>query len=356
VISPAGPDLPSDPDARLQGFLDELIAAGDASAAVALAGTPERIERAAAAGLVRRPNRPAGLETCFDYASLTKPFVATLAVLLDAAGRLPLDTPVGEILPRAATALATCTLADLLAHRSGLAAWTPLYARCASRGEVLDLLLDSTLLGAPPDTYSDLGYLLYAFAAERRLGAPLDRLLHDDVLSPLALAAVGPSPGDRPDVAESLLDTGKEAALAATRGLAIAPLPPPPPGIPQDGNARFLLGLGSHVPGHAGLFGCAADLFTLAREWLAPGRLLQPEMVARALAHGGPGHALGWQRRTVDSIAAAPLGSCSFGQLGYAGGSLFVDPDRRLVAVLLAHRTRREADMNAWRRRFHALV
>lgn len=350
----SGADLPRDP--QLQTFLDELIAAGDASAAVALAGSPTQIEHAAAAGLARHPDQPATLATRFDYASLTKPFVATLGLRLDADGRLPLDTPIGDLFPRAASPLAARSLADLLAHRSGLLAWTPFYARCASRDEVLDLLLDGSLSGAPPDTYSDLGYLLYAFAAETHLDTPLDRLLRDDVLSPLALASITSSPGGRPDVAESFLATDKESALAAAQHLSIPSLSPPPPGIPQDGNARFLLDRGSLIPGHAGLFGGAADLFALGGEWLAPGRLLHPSMVARALAQGGPAHALGWQRRAPDSIAAAPLGPRAFGQMGYAGGSLFVDPDRRLVAVLLAHRARPAADMNAWRRRFHSLL
>jgi CubicO group peptidase (beta-lactamase class C family) len=357
-VSAAG--APHDP--HLRRFLDGLIASGDASAAVALAGGPERIERTAAAGLARRPDVAATPSTRFDYASLTKPFVATLALRLDAAGRLPLDTLVGEIFLRAAPALAPRPLADLLAHRSGLAAWTPLYARCASREEVLDLLLGGgggeagVLLGAPPDTYSDLGYILWGLAAERRLGAPLDRLLREEVLLPLGLGAVDASPGARPDVAESLLDTAKDVELAAAQGISIDRLPPPPRGVVQDGNARFLLGLGSLLPGHAGLFGQAEELWTLGREWLAPGRLLQPGVVASAIERGGEAHALGWQRRTAGSIAAAPLGVRSFGQMGYAGGSLFVDPDRRAIAVLLAHRTRREADMNGWRRRFHALV
>jgi CubicO group peptidase (beta-lactamase class C family) len=350
----SGETAPADP--RLQSFLDALIAAGDASAAVAVAGSDERIERAAAAGLARRPDRPASLASRFDYASLTKPFVATLAIALDRDGRLPLATTVGEIFPAAAPALAARPLADLLAHRSGLAAWTPFYARCSSRQEILDLLLGGELLGAPPDTYSDLGYILWGLAAERRLGAPLARLLRAEVLAPLGLDRVVAPPGDRPDVAESLLGTAKDVELAAAQDLAIDPLPPPPPGVPQDGNARFLLRLGSEVPGHAGLFGRAADLWELGREWLAPGRLLQPEEAARALAEGGEAHALGWQRRTARSITAAPLGVRSFGQLGYAGASLFVDPDRRAVAVLLAHRARPAADMNDWRRRFHELV
>ena len=346
------------PEPALQHFLAELVASGDASAAVALAGTGERIERTAAAGLARRPAVPASPATRLDFASLTKPFVATLALVLDAAGRLPLATPLGQIFPGAAPVLAAHPLADLLAHRSGLAAWTPLYARCRTREEILALLLSGDLLGAPPDTYSDLGYVLWGFAAERRLGATLARLVQSQVLAPLGLAAVAPSPGDRPDVAESLLDSAKDVELAAALGLAIAPLEAPPPGVVQDGNARFLRRLGCPLAGHAGLFGRAEDLWCLGREWLAPGRLLQPEAVARALGEpeAGAAHAVGWQRRTAESIAAAPLGPRSFGQMGYAGGSLFVDPDRRTIAVLLAHRTRREADVNGWRRRFHALV
>ncbi len=261
-----------------------------------------------------------------------------------------------EIFPAAAPPLASRRLADLLAHRSGLAAWTPLYARCRSRDEVLALLLGGDLPAAPPDTYSDLGYILWALAAEHRLGTPVARLLRQEVLLPLGLRRVVPSPGDRPDVAESLLASAKDVELAAEQGLAIAVQPPPPPGIVQDANARFLLGLGSRLSGHSGLFGRAADLWALGREWLAPGRLLQPASVARALAEGGEAHALGWQRRTAGSITAAPLGLRAFGHMGYAGGSLFVDPDRRTIAVLLAHRARPAADMNDWRRRFHELV
>jgi CubicO group peptidase (beta-lactamase class C family) len=343
-------------DLRLQSFLDELVGSGDASAAVAVLGTAERIERTAAAGLLRRAGPLAAPSTRFDYASLTKPFVATLALVLDAAGRLPLETAVGEVFPSAAPVLAARPLSDLLAHRSGLAAWTPLYARCESRQDVLDLLLDGDLLGAPPDTYSDLGYILWGIAAEHRLGSPLARLVESEVLAPLGLAGAAPSPGDLPDVAASCLSTEKEVELAAAQGLVISPLGPPPAGVVQDGNARFLHGLGLPLAGHAGLFGRAEGLWELGREWLAPGRLLQPEEVASALASGGEAHALGWQRRTAGSVAAAPLGPRSFGQMGYAGGSLFVDADRGRIAVLLAHRARPEADMNEWRCRFHALV
>ena len=337
----------------MRPFLDDLVASGAASAAVGLVGTPERVEHVAAAGLARRPDVPATPSTRFDFASLTKPFIGTLALVLDASGRLPLDLRIGEAWPAADRRLARKTLGDLLRHRAGLAAWTPLYHRCRTPAEVVPLLVGGgeagELLGARAGTYSDLDVMLWGFTAERLLGRPLARLLREAVLAPLGLARIAPSPGDRPDVAESLMDTAKEVELAAARGFDVATLPPPPVGLVQDGHARFLGGFAAH----AGLFGRARDLWRLGAEWLAPGRLLREEAVAAAL--GGP-HPLGWRRRVVDESAGPRLGRRAFGHTGFAGGSLWIDPDARRIVVLLAHRTAASIDMNSWRRRFHAVA
>ena len=75
--------------------------------------------------------------------------------------------------------------------------------------------------------------------------------------------------GDRPGG-----EAGGEAGAST-----VPDLGPPPLGRPQDGNGRFLAGLGE-ICGHAGLFGGARDLWRLGAEWLAPGRLLHPESVA----------------------------------------------------------------------------
>ena len=328
----------------------------------------EGIRWAGAAGLARRPDRPAEVDSRFDLGSLTKPFVATLALVLDERGELPLELPIGEVWPHADPRLARLPLADLLSHRSGLAAWTPLYQRCRSRDEVLALLLGGELLGADLPTYSDLDYLLWGQAAEARLGRPLGDLLRERVLAPLGLSCVtlalgDPSdPGDREAVAESFMGTGKEVELAAEQGIAVADLGPPPPGTVQDGNARFLAGLGIALPGHAGLFGRAADLSALGMEWLRPGRLFSPEAKARALAWGSGLYALGWVRRNVLGSAGPALGPDSFGHSGFAGGSLWIDPDASdaseggWLLVLLGARTDPAVDMNAWRRRFHALA
>lgn len=334
----------------------ELVETGIATAAVGLAGTPGTILWSEAAGEAR-PGVPATPETRFDLASLTKPFTATLALVLDADGTLPLRTRLREVWPEADPRLGRRTLEDLLRHRSGLQGWAPLYDRshlCRTREEVLGLLLGGRLLGARAETYSDLDYLLWGMTAEMVAGRPLAELLRARVLAPLGLAAVEPSPGDREDVAQSPMDTGKEADLAAKLGLAIPTLPPPPLGRPQDGNARHLTGLPGFgaVAGHAGLFGRARDLHVLAAEWLAPGRLLKPVRVAAALT-GGRTFALGWWRRTLRGSAGPALPPSSVGHTGFAGNSFWIDPEQRRIYVLLAARIDPRCDMNRWRRRFH---
>lgn len=344
----------------VEAFLDELVTSGTATAAVALAGTADGIEWQIAAGEAR-PGQAADPETRFDYASLTKPFTATLALVLDDEGVLPVGTRIGEIWPEAHRDLARRTLSDLLRHRSGLAGWTPLYHRCRSLDEVPPLLLGGGLLGTRRGTYSDLDFILYGLTAEKATGTPLAALVRSRVLDPLGLAAVEAAPGDRPrsssDIAESRMDTDKEVELAARQGLAIAPLGPPPVGRPQDGNARFVTGLAGPgtLVGNAGLFGRARDLWRLGAEWLRPGFLLKPEAVAAALEGGGP-FALGWWRRTLRGSAGRALPPASFGHTGFAGGSLWIDPEERRVLVLLSHRTEPSCDMNRWRRRFHEVA
>ncbi len=334
--------------------LDELLSQGVVSAAVALVATREEIELEEAAG-----EAPAGIETRFDWASVTKPVVATLALVLDAEGSLPLAARIGDLWPEAHPRLAPRPLSDLLRNRSGVVAWTPLYHRCRSLEEAEALIVrggrEGDLVGARADTYSDLGFILYGRTAERHLGVPLMDLLRDRVLAPLGMGGVEGTPGDGPDLAISHMGTGQEVRLAAKQGLTIPDLGPPPLGRPQDGNARFLNKIGETC-GHAGLFGGARDLWRLGAEWLAPGRLLKPEGVAAALSHEGGGggrFALGWWRRSLRGSAGKALSPSAFGFTGFAGNSFWIDPGQRRIFVLLGSRIDPFIDINRWRRRFH---
>jgi len=325
-----------------------------AFAAVAEAG---RWTRWAAVG-VRAPDDswPPSLSSRFDLASLTKPVVATLALRLDRLGVLPLHTRIGDVAAGAHRHLARRQLVSLLRHRSGLVAWTPLSLRSTSSEGAQRLLLAGgaagELLGARPGTYSDLGYMLWGMLASRVTGVSLAGLLHRQVTVPLGMRMTRPSPGPLEEVVACGLDNGVEVRLAAEQGLRLRPAAVMRRGTVQDANARFLGGLG----GHAGLFSSPRDLLILARAWLAPdGTFLDAESVEQA--HRGRGaYALGWARRRVRGSAGSALSPSAFGHTGFTGTSLWLDPIRDRVCLLLAHRRHSNSEMNPWRRRFHALA
>ncbi|RMH15922.1 MAG: class C beta-lactamase-related serine hydrolase, partial [Acidobacteria bacterium] len=275
----------------LRRFLHRLVAAGEVTAAVALVAEGKEVLGWSAAGAVApgEPEPPA-LTSRFDLASLTKPIMATLALILDRRGLLPLRARVGDVLPGVHPRLARRQLATLLRHRAGFVPWTLLARRCATPREVAAYLAAAPeLLGAPPGTYSDLGYVLWGRLVETATGTPLARLLARHLAEPLAMTGLAASPAAGGDVVACGLDNGVEVELAAAQGLALAAERRWRRGEPQDANARFLGGLG----GHAGLFGSAADLLRFARLWLDDGAGLLAGGRRRALAGGGP-YALGW--------------------------------------------------------------
>lgn len=326
----------------LAHFLAAAVAPGEGPWASAAAA----VESAGGERLWAAPER----SRRFDLASLTKPFVATLALVLDGDGRLALGLPVGELLGEAAPALARRPLEDLLRHRAGLRPWAPLPRLARTPEAACRAVAGGRFAGAPPGTYSDLGYILWARAAERALGAPLAALLDRHLLAPLGLAGrVAASPGPGAGVVPVPLDNSRERELARALGIGLGRHPPPPPGVPQDGNARWLGGLA----GHAGLFGDLESLLALGREWLSPGRVLERAQVARALAGRGP-YALGWARRRVRGSAGPALSPTSFGHAGFTGCSLWLDPERGLLLAIAGHRRGFSPDLNPWRRRFHA--
>ncbi len=340
-------------DSELRELLERMVGTGLVSAAAAVAGTAARIERRAAAGRTRQVGgRSVRIGDRFDLASLTKPFTATLALALDGCGLLPLGTRLGDLWEgRAAGPLANRSFESLLRHRSGLRAWAPLYRRSRTPQGALRYLLSNEAQTTCLERYGDLAYILWALSAERALGVRFEELLRRHLFGPLGLRGVGSSPGGRASVVECRLGNDREVALAAEQGIEVAPSAGPGVGSAQDGNARFLGG----VAGHAGLFGTARNVWALASEWLAPGRVLSEPAVRAALA-GGRLYALGWQRRTLRGSAGPALGASSFGHVGFTGGSVWIDPRRDTIMVLLAHRTSVSADLKPWRRRFHRLV
>lgn len=124
--------------------------------------------------------RPAGVETAFAAASLSKPVFAYAVLKLVDQGVVELDRPLAEYaeLPDLAhdPRGARITVRQVLSHSTGLPNWRP-------RGGRLDFVADPGARWG----YSGEGFVLLAHVLEQRTGASLDELARDLVFEPLGM-------------------------------------------------------------------------------------------------------------------------------------------------------------------------
>jgi CubicO group peptidase (beta-lactamase class C family) len=318
---------------------------------------------------VVEPERiPVSARTLYDLASLTKPLVTgALAVLLARRGVIRMDAPLENYLPEASGRwIGAATLLDLLAHRSGLPAWLPLYLKAGNRSQYLQEILALPAEYRPGSrvTYSCLGYILVALALERVSGAFLDELARREIFSPLHLESTffNPDPSLRPLIAATERGNGREQEIAGQAGRGFQGWRKDVIwGACHDLNAFTLGG----VSGNAGLFSSAYDLHLMALEFLGTKNGLYD---AACMAHFrtdltdglNENRSVGWQlARTPDCSAGPLLSPVAMGHTGFTGTSLWVDPQEGWILVLLTNRVHpryRPDDMNAVRRRFHRLA
>ena len=344
----------------LDGFLRELLASREVTAAAAVVGDGRAISCEAAAGCKSREgDGRVTTASLFDLASLTKPVTATLALRLDRDGTLPLTRTVSRSLANSAwgadRSLARRRLGTLLRHRAGLRPWAPLYSLCRGRRNALRYLCQTaSLYGALPGTYSDLDFVLWGLLAEHVTGLGLPDLLRRGVVRPLGERGLVPSPAPPAGAVECRLNGSRERQLAAGLGLTLSARRPQPVGRVQDHNAASLGGLA----GHAGLFGSVRAVWRLGSEWLRPTVLLSQSAVDSALSGRGAGrrgYVLGWRKNPPQTKTRA---GTWFGHTGFTGcGVWFSRLDGRdgEIRVLLAHRRSVAVDMGPWQRRFLAL-
>ncbi|MFV8750998.1 serine hydrolase domain-containing protein [Nannocystaceae bacterium ST9] len=286
-------------------------------------------------------------DTLYDLASLTKVLCTTTLFaraidrgLIGLDASLPAELAIGDYRP---------TLIDLLEHASGLAAHYEFFHEPWSLGPNQRRALIETVRAAAPliaprkaMIYSDLGFLLLGAWLERLHGERIDRVFEREIAGPLGLSGeIGYRPLDRPTPADRVAPTevydaalhGGVAqhwyAIRSRLGQAVAH------GIVHDDNCVIMGG----VAGHAGLFGTADAVLAIALEWLEgriPGaaRFAEPSQVpgsTRRLGFDGPNPDGSGSTGGVFSQAA-------FGHLGFTGTSVWIDPDRESVYVLLGNR------------------
>lgn len=312
------------------------------------------------------PTRPDSL-TLYDLASVTKVVaLTTLAMYAVSEGKLELDAPLQRYVPTfQGPDKDRVTVRHLLTHTSGLPAWRPLYQLADSRAAAF-ALADTTPLDTLPGVrmvYSDIGIILLTQAIEGLYGKRIDSLFAARVARPLGLTSTSylPAGERRGHIAPTELDTAWRHRMLV--------------GEVHDENAARLDG----VSGHAGLFSDALDMvrfgeFLLrARATLGEGDATSrsraqliplaadgtpmapvalptalPDFLRRQEVVPGSSRALGWDTPTPNSTAGHLLSPESFGHTGFTGPSIWIDPTRDLVIVVLANRVHPTRANSKW--------
>jgi CubicO group peptidase (beta-lactamase class C family) len=342
---------------------DEAVAGGVFPGASALVSLEGRVVHLSYHGTTGGPaGEPVSPSTVYDVASLTKPLAMTATLmLLESRGASPTSWPPGRhVAEFRAADRREVTVAQILSHRSGLPAHREFFARVpieiwATRRakETIRRMAAGEPLEKPPGTetiYSDLGFMVLEEIFERETGTRLDEFLLRELYLPLGMID-----SFFRDLSSSWRWPVRVKVAPVTDGLE---------GAVDDENCRAMGG----ISGHAGLFSTVVDIHALTREMLlglsGKSRFFSAEVVKKYWSRpdgAPPGtRAHGWDVPFVTGSAAGTrFSEGSIGHLGFTGCSVWIDPLRKVVVVVLSNRvfpTRSNEKIKEFRPVFHDLV
>ena len=382
-------------------FLQERIDANDFPSAVYLVAEKGEIVLRDALGLaVAEPEQiPATMNTIYDLASLTKPLVTGLlsAKLIESC-EIELSDKISEIFKEFdIDEKSEITIGNLLTHTSGFKAWEPFYllpgapihygARYIPEPEpginqfVLKQIAKIPLESQPNSVvrYSDLNFLLLAFIVEKVFGWSLHGIAtrEIDVRLRLTRTFFGGVDTLRNEIAASEKGNEYEKQTCIELGYLKPQLDGSDKeirtphsafrtetiwGEVHDGNAYFMGGIACH----AGLFSTTEEVFKIALQFLPNyTTLLKPATCDLFTTNFTPGmneaRSIAFQlAETPESTAGSRMSPQSFGHLGFTGTSLWIDPVKERIFILLTNRTHAHplpfVNINSVRRRFHDLA
>lgn len=333
--------------AGIDRLMEEARQNGLMTGGVVLVGRGEEVLLEKAYGYVSAESdaAPVSISTIFDLASLTKVFATAPSIMkLAEDGKIHLAEPIVRWFPEFADKERDDLLVmHLLTHTSGLDD-VP-----ATGEEPLQRMINAAAAQRPKGEtgvrfrYADINFILLGELVRRASGMSLENYSREHFFAPLGMTDTMFRP-DTEHVGRCAPTTGSDNSLLR--------------GVVQDPVARALGG----VAGHAGLFGTAGDLAKFCCMLLDGGefdgvRVLSAraveQMTAPYFSRGGKViRGLGWD---IASPYSSPRGDGfsegSFGHTGYAGGSVWIDPDSRVYVILLTSRLdyRRLRDFNALR-------
>jgi len=357
-------------------MLQERIEADDFPSAVYLVAEKGEIVLNDALGFaVVEPEKiEANIDTIYDLASLTKPLITgLLAAKLIEDNEINLDDRIGDLLNEFyVSGNAEISVKELLTHTSGLPAWRPFYLLVEHPEQVLSEIAGTLSVGEQqPVTYSDLNFLSLESLIEQKFDDNFADIADREIVSKLGLRKTFFNP---------LRTVAKEALAASEFGneyekntcVELGYLKETDDenhfrdyqiwGEVHDGNAWFMGG----VAGHAGLFSTSEEVFKIAQQFLPNHtKLLKPETTALFRTNFTEGmnvdRSFAFQLASTEgSTAGTTMSPQSFGHNGFTGTSLWIDPIRDRIFVLLTNRTHAHplpfVNINSVRRQFHDLA
>ncbi len=324
-------------------LLDRAVKSGAFPGGVAAIGCKDRLAVHAFGKLTyEAKSARVTADTIYDVASLTKPIVTTTAVMMLAErGQIDLDAPVARFLPEFGCAAKSdpdagwrgrVTVRMLLLHNAGLAAHRDFYKQAKGKRDVVARVIAEPLVRQPGTQieYSDLGFILLGSIVEKLSGESLDNFAEERIFAPMDMSSSRFTPAKA--LRARIAPTEKDAAYRKRLLL----------GEVHDENAWAMGG----VAGHAGLFSTAHDVAAFAQMMLNGGIYAHHRLLARSTIEqftarepiGNSARALGWDVPVAPSSSGRYFSNKSYGHTGFAGTSLWIDPERELFVVLLTNR------------------
>ncbi|MEN8221990.1 MAG: serine hydrolase domain-containing protein [Acidobacteriota bacterium] len=301
----------------------------------------------------------------YDVASLTKPLITTLLILiLEKKGFLRTGDPVNKFLEGFPDSI---TISDLITHSSGIPAWHPLYLE---KKHYVDVIKELKPVARPGKKviYSCLGYILLAETIRKVTGRRFSEIAEEEIIHRLELRdtffrvpsdrlknCVPTGIGNRYEREMALRDHREKAEKFSWREDVII-------GEVNDGNSYFLKG----ESGNAGLFSTADDIFSVSRQFYPDfTTLLDPDTALRFWRNLTPfkrsHRSFGFKlNSSLITSGGRSLSKKAIGHSGFTGTSIWMEPDSHNVFILLTNRIHPVYDpginFNSIRRKLHKLI
>jgi len=302
----------------------------------------------------------------FDLASLTKPLATAMAVLcLMKEKKISINESLSSLLEKNIKGEKNkITTRNLLSHSSGLPAYKEYFKILQTipfkerSKEIENIILQEKLIYKPGKKaiYSDLGFILLGRIIENKSGRNLAEYVEDKVLKPWNLnRKIFYNPLNQPG------NSFKRNNFVATekcpwRKKTLC-------GEVHDDNCYSLGG----VAGHSGLFGDISSVISYTAKILEmwKGKQKHPNITEKDLNSflikqhdiNHSSWALGFDTpASKDSSSGRFFSPESVGHLGYTGTSFWIDPEKKLIIVLLTNRvhpTRENQKIKEFRPYFH---